>query len=354
MKPIETALDGGQQPALATKRRRVRVFDSHVCPAARIKEGPPPILHRLTTLQNAHRIADYRRDWERTMHEYFAPEEAPELRGAMIMESLQYSAFLGPLGARLLRRYDLTTASLREVDDYESLARSEPLVQGFTAYADLSAGPVAFREFLALLSEHRLVRGVRFFLYGLSDQQLIDHALLQALRLVGKHGMTFLAHFSLGQAPAVARMMALCPDVKFSCFVVQPPEGVGASEYRQQWGELAAVPNCFPKLTLSVFRRPQPGYAPAVARARRVYNGLRGRSVMIARPERDGPWIVYPRIAAELFGPMRLMYASDWPWRTQFALPAEQIYYLNEMVFHGCSESELDAFYGGNAARFFG
>jgi predicted TIM-barrel fold metal-dependent hydrolase len=103
-----------------------------------------------------------------------------------------------------------------------------------------------------------------------------------------------------------------------------------------------------------VFRLPQPGYRPAMARLRRVYNGLRDRSVMMARPERESPWILYPRIVAELFGPGRLMYASDWPWRTQFALPAEQIYYLNDMVFNGCSESELDSFYGENAARFFG
>jgi predicted TIM-barrel fold metal-dependent hydrolase len=288
------------------------------------------------------------------MHEYFAPEDAPELSGVMIMEGLQYSALLGRLGARLLRGYDLTRASLREIEHYEDVAGSEPLVQGFTAYADLSAGPVAFREFLARLAERRLVRGVRFFLFGLSDQQLLDNGLIQSLRLVGKHGMSILVHFSLAQAPTVARLMALCPDVKFSCFSLQPPPGVGASEYRRLWGRLAAVPNCFPKLTLSVFRWPRPEYRRVVARLRRVYDDLRERSVMTSRPERDGPWILYPRIVAELFGPGRLMYASDWPWRTQFTLPAEQIYYLNEMVFHGCSEGELNAFYGENAARFFG
>ena len=173
-------------------------------------------------------------------------------------------------------------------------AQAERLgVVGIVAGARLDRGTDTTVHLESLTTEP-LVVGVRHNLQGEPDGTALSSAFISGAREVAAHGWTFDACVRSWQLPDVARLSGAIPDLRIVLDHLGKPEvGTAASplEPSLDWERDLAE----------------------VARHSQVYcklSGLPGEAGGDWNAEQMTPFL---DVAADLFGPERLMWGSDWP-----------------------------------------
>lgn len=166
-------------------------------------------------------------------------------------------------------------------------------VVGIVAGARLDRGTDTTVHLESLTAEP-LVVGVRHLLQGEPDGVMLSSAFISGAREVAAHGWTFDACVRAAQLPDVARLSGAIPELRIVLDHLGKPEVGTASaprtpsvEWERDLAELARHPQVFCKVS----------GLPAEA----------GGDWSLAQLE---PFL---DTAADVFGPERLMWGSDWP-----------------------------------------
>lgn len=166
-------------------------------------------------------------------------------------------------------------------------------VVGIVAGARLDRGTDTTVHLESLTAEP-LVVGVRHLLQGEPDGMMLSSAFISGAREVAAHGWTFDACVRAAQLPDVARLSGAIPELRIVLDHLGKPEVGTASaprtpsvEWERDLAELARHPGVFCKVS----------GLPAEA----------GGDWSLAQLE---PFL---DTAADVFGPERLMWGSDWP-----------------------------------------
>ncbi|WP_149083717.1 MULTISPECIES: amidohydrolase family protein [Microbacterium] len=227
-------------------------------------------------------------------------------------EALEYTWLEGPLAGRFAEaeleqvRIDRASAERAVFVQAETVegdflpevrwvgAQAERLgVVGIVAGARLDRGTDTTVHLESLTAEP-LVVGVRHLLQGEADSVMLSSAFISGAREVAAHGWTFDACVRAAQLPDLARLSGAIPELRIVLDHLGKPEVGTASaplapsvEWERDLAELARHPEVFCKVS-----------------------GLPA--------EAGGDWSLgqlepFLDTAADVFGPERLMWGSDWP-----------------------------------------
>ncbi|WP_070106640.1 amidohydrolase family protein [Burkholderia plantarii] len=223
--------------------------------------------------------------------------------------------------------------SLPSLDDTRyllDLASATPSVKAVVGWVDLKAAdaPAQIARFAAAPK----FRGVRPMLQSLDDRWIDDAALAPAVAALLAHDLRFDALVLPAQLDALATFAQRYPDLPIVIdHAAKPPIASGAIEpWRSAMARLAALPNLHCKLS-----------------------GLWTEAGDVTGGNPSAPYV---QAVAELFGPRRVMWGSDWPvlrlaahhggyedWVTACERDGERWFGAGAMA---------DLF-GGNARRFY-
>jgi L-fuconolactonase len=215
------------------------------------------------------------------------------------------------------------------------LATRTETVRAVVGWVDLKAADAAAK--IAAFAAHPKARGLRPMLQDLPDDAWIDDPKLDdAVAAMIEHDLRFDALVMPRHLPALYAFATRHPDLGIVIDHGAKPEIAG--QVVAPWGalmaRLAALPNVHCKLS---------GLWTEAGTADDV-EVLKGR----ARP--------YVRTLAELFGPTRLMWGSDWPVLRLAASGASYEAWMaacEEDCIRFLSRSSLPDIFGGNACKFY-
>jgi L-fuconolactonase len=218
--------------------------------------------------------------------------------------------------------------ALDEVRWIAGLAREHPLVRGIVAYAPLHRG-VDARGALEAVAAEPLVVGVRRLLQGEPPNLLRSPELVAGVRLLAEVGFPFDVCVTHDQLPAVAELVAACPDVAFVLdHLGKPAVAAGSLDpWREDLARIAAHPNVACKLS-GLTTEAGPGWDAARLR----------------------PYLDH---ALEVFGPDRCLVGSDWPVLTLGAT-VEAWFDVVVAALEPCTPGERAAVLSGNAGALYG
>ncbi len=205
---------------------------------------------------------------------------------------------------------------------------SDGIVRGVVGWVDMAARDAV--ETLAALARDPLLKSIRPMLQDLRDPEWIlrpeADAVLAALPGLG---LRFDALVKPTQLPAILRMLDRHPDLAVVIdHGAKPPI---ASATRQPWGDLIAAvalhPNAHCKLS-GLVTEAGPGWT-------------------------EDALTPYVDHLLACFGPMRLLWGSDWPV-VNLAGGYGRWVAATDTLLGGLAASERAAIIGGNARRFYG
>jgi L-fuconolactonase len=181
--------------------------------------------------------------------------------------------------------------ALDEVHWVGELARSDRRIRGIVAHAGVHLG-AACRGELRDLAAEALVVGVRRLLQGLPATSVVDPELVAGVRQLAEWGLTFDVCVTHDQLPAVASLVAACPETSFVIdHLGKPDVACGQLDpWRDDLSRLAEHRNVVCKLS-GLTTETAPGWLAADLR----------------------PFLDH---ALAAFGPERCMFGSDWPVAT--------------------------------------
>lgn len=209
-----------------------------------------------------------------------------------------------------------------------ALAEQHEFINGVVGWVDLRQDNI--KERLKQYSKFKKLKGFRHVLQGETDRALI-------IREDFKRGISFLSKYNYTYDLLIfpdqllfARELALrFPEQKFVLdHIAKPDIRKGSSA---NWAEdlkaLAACKNVSCKISGMVTEARWKKWKPADI-------------------------IPYLDTAVEAFGPNRIMFGSDWPV-CLIAAGYRDVVQLAQDYFAGFSPSEQEAFWGGNAIKFY-
>lgn len=209
------------------------------------------------------------------------------------------------------------------------LAERAPIIKGVVGWVDLRSECVEGQ--LAELVPHKKFRGVRHVVQDEPDDRFMLRA--DFLRGIGKlkaFGLTYDLLIFPKQLPAAIELARRFPGQPFVLdHIAKPAIKDGTLEpWRAQIRELAQAPNVMCKVSGMVTEA--------------KHGAWRAEDF---RPYLDEVF--------EAFGAERLMYGSDWPVCLLSASYAQQFGLVDDYT-RTLSTAQREAFFGGNAARFYG
>ena len=221
------------------------------------------------------------------------------------------------------------SAALDETLWLQDMAGTRGMPNGIVAFAALDDPEL--EPLLAAHAEHRNVRGIRHIVNWHPDPRrsytsrdvTADDAWQRGYDLLGKYGLSFDLQCYPGQFAEVARAIARNPDVPVIVNHCGMP--VDLAEWRQEIGRLIALANVSVKMSGFGFidrAWTRQGIAP------------------------------FARELIDLFGPERVLFASDFPTDRLFSSFAQVMETLAE-VAADFSEDEQRAMWGRNADRVY-
>ncbi len=166
-----------------------------------------------------------------------------------------FDAARGPVDVEAIVFAEVAVAPgqhLAEAAWVQSLADTDPRIQGIIAHAPLEKGPAAVEADLEQLKQNRCLKGIRRLIETEMDPRFcLEPAFLDALRLLPKHNLTFdicVKHWYLAFALELARR---CPDVTFILDHIGKPGIKHAMQepWKTQIKELASLPNTHCKVS---------------------------------------------------------------------------------------------------------
>lgn len=209
------------------------------------------------------------------------------------------------------------------------LADHAAIIKGVVGWVDLRSPEVD--EQLAELTAHPKFRGVRHVVQDEPDDRFVLGADFQ--RGIGRlkaFGLTYDLLLFPKQLPAAIELVRRFPGQPFVLDHLAKPfiKGGTLEPWAAQIRELAREPHVLCKVS-GMVTEANPG---------------------AWKPEDFRPYL---DVVFEAFGPERLMYGSDWPVCLLSGSYA-QVFGLVEEYTRYFSAEQRSAFFGGNAARFYG
>lgn len=179
---------------------------------------------------------------------------------------------------------------LLEAQWVNSLAATDPRVQGIIASAPLEDGAAVRSLLAALRAVGPRVKGIRRLLQGENDAGFgVRPGFIDGVKLLPEYGMSFDICITHKQMPMAIELARRCPEVSFILDHIGKPDiRTGAIEpWRAHIGELASMPNVACKVSGMV-----------------TESKLHAWTVDELRP--------YFEAVYEAFGEDRVMYGGDW------------------------------------------
>lgn len=215
---------------------------------------------------------------------------------------------------------------LAENDFLLGLAERSPLVKGVVGWVDLRSDHVD--DQLRAFAAHSKAVGVRHVVQDEPDDDfMLRPEFVRGIRRLKQFDLTYDILIYPKQLPAAIRLAEMFPDQPFVLDHLAKPiirDGV-ISPWREHIRELARFPNVCCKVSGMVTEAKWIGW-------------------------RTDDFRPYLDIAFESFGVDRLMFGSDWP----VALLAGTYAQVHGLVQSYVAPQHHAAFFGGNAARFYG
>ena len=208
------------------------------------------------------------------------------------------------------------------------LANSHPLVHGVVGWVDLQSDRV--EDDLSEFARHPKFVGVRHVVQDEPDDDfMLRPAFRRGIRKLKPFGLAYDILVFPEQLPAAIKLVREFPEQPFVLdHIAKPLIKDGAMTPWRQWiRELAGFPNVLCKVSGMVTEANWTGWKPADFKP-------------------------YLDLVFEAFGPSRLMYGSDWPVCLLAAEYAAMFQLISDYTAQ-LSPADRDAFYGGNAKRFY-
>lgn len=221
--------------------------------------------------------------------------------------------------------------SLAESHWLLGLADADPRILGVVGWVDLQSDSV--EESLAMLAAHPKFVGVRHVVQDEPDDRfLLRPAFLRGLGRLRAHGLTYDLLVYPRQLPAAIEVVRQFPEQPFVLDHIAKPlirDGM-VSPWREQIRELARFPNVCCKVSGMVTEADHRSW----------------------KPDQFHPYL---DVVLEAFGPGRLLFGSDWPVCLLAASYPEVLELATGALVAraGWTSAEQDAFFGGNARRFY-
>ena len=226
--------------------------------------------------------------WDPSARHHDWLDEVPELRRRFVPEDIDAGQY-ELAGAIFVQADCLDDEALDEVRWVQSV--SAQLVRGIVAYAPLHLGVDAAPQLAALAAEP-LVVGVRRLLQGDPAEAIVDRRLIEGVQLLAEWNLTFDVCVRHDQLPAVAELVAACPETAFVLdHLGKPAVAEGRLDpWLADIAQLASFENVTCKLS--------------------------GLATEAAADWKSADVRPYLEHALETFGPARCMIGSDWPLLT--------------------------------------
>ena len=221
--------------------------------------------------------------------------------------------------------------SLAESHWLLGLADADPRILGVVGWVVLQS--VSVEESLATLAAHPKFVGVRHVVQDEADDRfMLRPAFLRGLSRLRAHGLTYDLLVYPRQLPAAIEVVRQFPDQPFVLDHVAKPlirDGI-VTPWREQIRELARFPNVCCKVSGMVTEADHRAW----------------------KPDQFHPYL---DVVLEAFGPGRLLFGSDWPVCLLAASYAEVLELATGALVAraGWNAAEQDAFFQGNARRFY-
>jgi L-fuconolactonase len=218
-----------------------------------------------------------------------------------------------------------------ETPELLALAAASDLIAGVVGWADLTGPGLTDRiaELTALPGGDKLV-GLRHQVQNEPDPRWLTRPdVLRGLAAVAGAGLVYDLVITAGQLPAAARAAAAVPDLLFVLdHLGKPAIASGSAQpWERDLRRLAALPNTACKLSGLVTEADWTRW-----------------QVADLRP--------YAEVALDAFGPVRMMFGSDWPVCTLAASYGEVLQTARDLTGH-LSDAEREAIFAGTAMSLY-
>jgi L-fuconolactonase len=208
-------------------------------------------------------------------------------------------------------------------------ATGHDFIKGVVGWVDLQ-GPQA-EEKLVKYSKHPKMKGFRHLLQGEKDRALmLNPAFKQGIGLLRKFGFTYDILIYPDQLGYTSEFVAAFPDQPFVIDHMAKPhikDSMITDEWKDAIRAVAAHGNVYCKISGLVTEADWKNW----------------------RPEHFSPYL---DTVLEAFGTGRLLFGSDWPVCLVAATYEETLQIVTD-TFSSFSKDERDAFFGGNAVKFY-
>jgi L-fuconolactonase len=208
-------------------------------------------------------------------------------------------------------------------------ARRHDFIKGVVGWVDLQTPGV--EEKLAYYKARPKMKGFRHVLQGEKDRALmLKPAFKKGIDLLKKFGFTYDILIYPDQLGYTREFAAFFPDQPFVIDHIAKPyikEGKLTAEWKAAIRAVAAHENVSCKISGMVTEADWKNWKPEDIRP-------------------------YMDVVVEAFGTKRILYGSDWPV-CLVAGSYQQVYELVKDYFGSYSTEEQEAFFGGNAIRFY-
>ncbi|MFD1953903.1 amidohydrolase family protein [Paenibacillus thailandensis] len=221
-------------------------------------------------------------------------------------------------------------ATHAETEFILELAAKHDSVAGVVGWLDFDdpKWPEALERFKA----NPKFRGIRVMIQEMKDpREALRPHVIEALRGFASEGMPVDLLAVSNQLPAVIELLELVPGLHAVIdHICKPQIEAGVTEpWATQMKKIAERhPGVYCKLSGMVTEADHRGWKP-------------------------DDFTAYVRHIVDVFGPDRLMYGSDWPVCLLAASYSQVFDVLERALPDSLAEEELEAIYGGNAARFY-
>jgi L-fuconolactonase len=220
-----------------------------------------------------------------------------------------------------------------DVDPQQQLAEAEYVIElcqrkdNPTCAAVISGRPAAagFRDYITRFKGSPYIKGIRHIPKAAEIQEGLwaKKEFIQGIRLLGELGMSFDLCAPPSELPNAAKLVDQCPVTRFildHCGNADPK----AFRRRRRRGEKPEPPRHDP----DQWRRD----VAALAQRKQVVCKISG--IVASAPEGWKPDDLAPIInhCIDVFGPDRVMFASDWPVCTRMATLAQWVEALREVI----------------------
>ncbi len=280
----------------------------------------------MSTSPISQRIDAHQHFWKYSAEEYrWIPHGSPLQRDCLPADLAKEQAKIGLHGSIAVQ----ARQTLEETRWLLELSDESPLIRGVVGWVDLRSDYV--EDQLAEFVRHPKFVGVRHVVQDEpNDQFMLEPDFLGGIEALREFGLTYDILIYPRQLPAAIELVRTFPEQPFVLdHIAKPDIKAGTiSPWREQIRELAAAPNLLCKVSGLVTEADHRAWKPDDFRP-------------------------YLDLIFETFGPDRLMFGSDWPV-CLLAANYEQTFALVDEYTRSLSPSAREAFFGGNATRFYG